>query len=86
MLRAEGIESMVRRAGTFGVPQFGDAAPHEVLVNESDYDRAHELVHRGEIQVHLPGSRSGPEPGNLLAAILIVLGLIALAAWLSGQF
>jgi Putative prokaryotic signal transducing protein len=45
MLREEGIESMVRRARTFDLPHFGAGAPHEVLVLESDYERAHELVH-----------------------------------------
>ena len=45
MLRAEGIESMVRRAHVFDLPHFGEGVPHEVLVLEPDYERAYELVH-----------------------------------------
>jgi hypothetical protein len=86
MLREEGIESMVRRARTFDLPQFGGGGPHEVLVGESDYERAYQLVHDRELEPRPPGSRSGPEPGNLLAVLLIGLGLIALAVWLSGNF
>jgi hypothetical protein len=85
MLREEGIQSMVRPSRSFDLPQFMGAAPHEVLVHESDYAAAYQLVHGHEPEPQLPGSRSGPEPGNLLAVVLIALGLIALVVWLSGN-
>jgi hypothetical protein len=85
MLEEEGIKSMVRRAPSFALPQFLGAAPHEVLVRESDYDTAYQLVHGHEVEPRPPGARSGPEPGNLLAVLLIGVGLIALIVWLSGN-
>jgi hypothetical protein len=85
MLREEGIESMVRRAPSFDLPQFLGAAPHDVLVQESDYDAAYRLVHGQEAEPRRPASRSGPAPGNLLAIVLIGVGLIAFLIWLSGN-
>ena len=61
------------------------AAPHEVVVPESGYEAAYQLVHGELPQPQHPGSRSRPEPGNLLAVVLIVTGLLAFLIWLSGN-
>jgi hypothetical protein len=85
MLLAEGIPTMVRPARSFD-PRFftlGMGA-HDVLVRESGYDAAYELVHGDQPQLRSPASRSRPEPGNLLALVLLGLGLIAFLVWLSG--
>lgn len=86
MLLAEGIPTMVRPARSFD-PRFftlGMGA-HEVLVRKSGYEAAYELVHGEQPQLRSPASRSRPEPGNLLALVLLGLGLIAFLAWLSGN-
>jgi hypothetical protein len=85
MLLAEGIPSMVRLARSFD-PRFLPAGgPHEVLVRESGYEAAYELVHGEVPPVQPPTSRSRPEPGNLLAVVLLGMGAIALLIWLSGN-
>jgi hypothetical protein len=85
MLLAEGIPSMVRLGRSFD-PRFLPAGgPHEVLVRESGYEAAYQLVHGELPQPQLPTSRSRPETGNLLAAVLAGVGLIALLIWLSGN-
>jgi hypothetical protein len=85
MLLEEGIPSMVRPARGFVIPQALGAGPHEVVVPESGYEAAYQLVHGEPPQPQHPSSRSGPEPGNLLAVVLIVVGLLALLVWLSGN-
>jgi Putative prokaryotic signal transducing protein len=84
MLLDEGIPSMVRMARSSNPFEMAGGAPHDVLVRESGYEAAYELVHGHPPEPVPPTSRSGPEPGNLLAVVLIVLGLIALVVWLSG--
>jgi hypothetical protein len=85
MLLAEGIPSMVRLARSLDPRLLPTGGPHEVLVRESGYEAAYQLVHGEPPPVKAPGSRSGPEPGNLLAIVLIAFGLIALLIWLSGN-
>ena len=51
MLMAEGIPSMVRAARSWNVIDLAGAGRHEVLVRESGYEAAYELVHG-----HAPGS------------------------------
>jgi hypothetical protein len=84
MLLAEGIPSMVRLARSFNPLDLPGGGPHDVLVRESGYETAYQLVHGELPQPESPTSRSGPEPGNLLAVVLIAAGLIALVIWLSG--
>jgi len=86
MLLAEGIPTMVRPAPTFGSTfiTLGMGA-HEVLVRESGYEVAYELVHGDQPQLRSPSSRSRPDPGKLVALVLLGLGLIAFLVWLSGS-
>jgi len=44
LLRQEDIQSMVQRNGGFDVPDFLAAGPRDVLVPESDAERARELL------------------------------------------
>jgi hypothetical protein len=85
MLLAEGIPSMVRLARSFDPRFLPGGGRHEVVVRESGYEAAYELVHGEPPQPGSPTSRSRPEPGNLLAVVLVALGLIALVIWLSGN-
>lgn len=43
-LRDEGIPSMARRAAGFDVPDFLAAGPREILVAESEAERAREVL------------------------------------------
>ena len=77
---------MVRPARGFVIPQALGAGPHEVVVPESGYEAAYQLVHGELPQPQHPGSRSRPEPGNLLALVLIA-GRMCWPSWsrLSGN-
>jgi Putative prokaryotic signal transducing protein len=44
LLRQEGIQSMVQRNGGFDVPDFLAGGPRDVLVPESDAERARSLL------------------------------------------
>jgi hypothetical protein len=85
MLLEEGIPSMVRPARSSAIPQVLGIGPHEVVVPESAYETAYQLVHGEPPQPAHPGSRSRPAPGNLLAVVLIVAGALAFLVWLSGN-
>ena len=85
MLLEEGIPSMVRPAPAFAIPQALGTGPHEVVVPESAYETAYQLVHGEPPQPAHPASRSRPAPGNLPAVVLIVVGALAFLVWLSGN-
>ena len=85
MLLAEGIPTMVRLARTFDPRFLPGGGPHEVLVRESGYELAYELVHGEPPGLQPPASRSRPAPGNMLAAVLIGAGVIALLVWLGAN-
>jgi hypothetical protein len=85
MLLAEGIPSMVRLARSLDPRFLPGGGPHEVLVRESGYEAAYQLVHGGHHELQPPTSRVRPEPGNLLAVVLVGAGLIAGFVWLSGN-
>lgn len=86
MLLDEGIPATVRPARSFD-PRFftGGVGPHEVLVRSSGHDAAYELVHGEPPQPGSPTSRGRPEQGNVLAIVLLGVGLIAFLVWLSGN-
>jgi flagellar biosynthesis/type III secretory pathway M-ring protein FliF/YscJ len=54
LLRQEDIQSMVQRNGGFDVPDFLAGGPRDVLVPESDAERARELLATAPEQ-KLPG-------------------------------
>jgi hypothetical protein len=85
MLLAEGIPSMVRLARAFDPRFLPGAGPHEVLVRESGYEAAYQLVHGESPPLQPPASRSFSAPGNLLAMVLLGLAAIALLIWISGN-
>ena len=82
LLRLSDVESVVRRAPGFDVPEFLAAGPREVLVAASDVPVARDVLREVEAEdpdEPEPSSRSGsgrPSPavvGLLLAAVLVTL-------------
>jgi hypothetical protein len=85
ILLDQGIPSMLRRARGFDVPDFMSAGPRDVLVPESGYETARELL-RGADMLSAespPGSLPGiGSPLRLAVGIAIALGLAALVVYL----
>ncbi len=77
LLLEEGVPSMLRRSRGFDVPDFLAAGPREVLVPESGYEAAREVLLQAEV---LGPEGDGIRPGIVLACLLAGVALIVLIA------
>jgi len=84
MLLEEGVPSMLRRTAGFDVPDFLAAGPRDVLVPESAFATAREVLLEGEIVSAEPPARP-VAPGRLLAGLLAALVIGALVVWVLSQ-
>jgi hypothetical protein len=87
ILLDQGIPSILRRTRGFDVPDFLAAGPRDVLVPESGYEQARELLRDADLLTveAEPGSMPGiGSPARLAAwlgaAVLIVFGLVWLVS------
>ena len=91
ILLDQGIPSVLRRTRGFDVPDFLAAGPRDVLVPESGYQAARQLLGGAELLTAEaePGSLPGiGSPGRLaawlLAAVLLAGVLVWLLYWATG--
>ena len=84
LLLEEGIPSMLRRTAGFDVPDFLAAGPRDVMVAETAWAAAREVLLQGEIVSDEPPARV-VAPGRLLLGLLIALAIGALLVWLLSQ-
>jgi uncharacterized protein YbaR (Trm112 family) len=84
MLLEEGIPSVQRRARGFDVPDFLAAGPRDVLVPEAGAMAARDVLLEAELVPERDGS-VGPAPARLALALLGLVVLIALVAWLGTE-
>lgn len=88
ILLDQGIPSMLRRARGFDVPDFLAGGPRDVLVPESGYETARELLRGADMlsaegrAESLPGIGS---PLRLAIGVLIAVGLAAVLVYLLYQ-
>jgi hypothetical protein len=84
LLLEEGVPSLLRRSAGFDVPDFLAAGPRDVLVPESAFATAREVLLEGELitdePVGLPVA-----PGRLLVGLVAALVIGALVVWLLSQ-
>ncbi len=80
LLLEEGVPSMLRRSRGFDVPDFLAAGPREVLVPESGYEAAREVLLQADV---LHPEREGIRPSIVLACLLAGVALIVLIAVLA---
>jgi hypothetical protein len=80
MLLEEGIPSVQRRARGFDVPDFLAAGPRDLLVPQSGALPAREVLLEAELVPTEGGA--GVAPGRLAVALLGLVALIAVVAWL----
>ncbi len=85
ILLDHGIPSMLRRARGFDVPDFLAAGPRDVLVPESGYEAARDLLAGSELLTveappeRLPGIGS---PARLALGVIAAVGIAALIVYL----
>jgi hypothetical protein len=88
ILLEEGIPSLLRRTRGFDVPDFLAAGPRDVLVPESGYETAHELLSDHELaaQAPQPGQLPGTgSPARLAAGLAASAVLLTLVVWVLYQ-
>jgi hypothetical protein len=84
LLLEEGIPSLARRSGGFDVPDFLAAGPRDVLVPESGYQAARELLSGADLLTAEaePGSLPGiGSPGRLAAWLLAAVLFAGALVW-----
>jgi uncharacterized protein YbaR (Trm112 family) len=84
MLLEEGVPSVQRRSRGFDVPDFLAAGPRDVLVPQSGAMAAREVLLEAELVPEQQGSAS-PAPARLAAALLGLVVLIAVVAWIGTE-
>jgi uncharacterized protein YbaR (Trm112 family) len=84
MLLEEGVPSVQRRSRGFDVPDFLAAGPRDVLVPQSGAMTAREVLLEAEL---VPDQPVAPAvaPARLALALLILVVLIAVVAWLGTE-
>jgi hypothetical protein len=88
VLLEEGIPSVLRRTRGFDVPDFLAAGPRDVLVPESGYEAARELLSGADLLTveAEPGSLPGiGTPARLAVGVIAAVALAALLVWLLYQ-
>jgi hypothetical protein len=84
LLLEEGVPSLLRRSAGFDVPDFLAAGPRDVMVPQSGFVAAREVLLEADL---IPTEHRGPviAPGRLLAGLLVALVLGALVVWLAAS-
>jgi hypothetical protein len=79
LLRLADVESVVRRAPGFDVPEFLAAGPRDVLVAASDVPAARDVLREVDTGESDPTSRSGADrPPRVRAALLFAVAFVVL--------
>jgi Putative prokaryotic signal transducing protein len=83
ILLEEGIPSIQKRTRGFDVPDFLAAGPRDILVPESAYEAARELLTGSELASGngAPPAGADTSPARLAAYLLVALALAALIVW-----
>ncbi len=84
ILLEEGVPSILRRTRGFDVPDFLAAGPRDVMVPQSGYEKARDLLDGTELasQEPVPGEMPGiGSPGKLAAGVLAATALAILVVW-----
>jgi len=84
LLLEEGVPSALQRTRGFDVPDMLAAGPRDVMVPESGYAAARDVLLQSEI---VSDERPAPPPpGRVLAGLLAACALVALIGWIGTQF
>jgi hypothetical protein len=85
LLIEEGIPSMLKRTRGFDVPDMLAAGPRDVLVPAAGAQPAREVLLQAELLDTREPRPAVERPERLLAALLAVVALVGLVAWLGTE-
>ncbi len=86
LLLEEGVPSMLRRTRGFDVPEMLAAGPRDVLVPQSGYAVAREvLLKEGMLSPDEARRSAQDRPGRVLAGLLGAVALVGLVVWLGNE-
>ncbi|HUR83709.1 MAG TPA: hypothetical protein VMY78_00055 [Solirubrobacteraceae bacterium] len=83
LLLEEGVPSALQRTRGFDVPDMLAAGPRDVMVPESGFAAAREVLLQAEIVSE--ERPSGPAPGRVLAGLLGGCAIMGLIAWIGTE-
>jgi hypothetical protein len=84
LLLEEGVPSALRRTRGFDVPDMLAAGPRDVMVPQSGYQTARDVLLQAELLGDEPPAGVA-RPGRVLAGLLGGVALVALVAWLGTE-
>ena len=85
LLLEEGVPSLLRRTRGFDVPDMLAAGPRDVMVPQTGYDAAREVLLQAEVIEQEPARAAVDRPGRILAWLVGGIVLVGLIVWALAQ-
>jgi hypothetical protein len=85
LLLEEGVPSMLRRTRGFDVPDMLAAGPRDVMVPQTGYDAAREVLLQAEVLDAGPERPAIDRPGRILAGLVAAVAVVGLIVWALSQ-
>jgi hypothetical protein len=82
LLLEEGVPSTLQRTRGFDVPDMLAAGPRDVMVPQSGYVTARQILLESSIVREVPATDAGVAPQRVLAGLLAAVAVVAVIAWL----
>lgn len=81
LLLEEGVPSMLRRARGFDVPDMLAAGPRDVMVPQSGFEAAREVLLQADLIAPEQPRAAIDRPGRILAGLVAAIAVVGLIVW-----
>ena len=85
LLLEEGVPSMLRRTRGFDVPDMLAAGPRDVMVPQTGFDAAREVLLQADLITAGPERTAVDRPLRILAWLLGAIAVVALILWIGSE-
>ena len=85
LLLEEGVPSMLRRTRGFDVPDMLAAGPRDVMVPQTGFDAAREVLLQADVIAADPEGPAVDRPLRILAWLLGAIAVVALILWIGSE-
>jgi hypothetical protein len=85
LLLEEGVPSMLRRTRGFDVPDMLAAGPRDVMVPQTGFDAAREVLLQADLITAGPERSAVDRPLRILAWLLGAIAVVALILWIGSE-